>query len=418
MDEERGAVERSRTTLPNPAWVRIKHGKHKSSIGRVFKSGQETIEVLFPTCDFPYPMPQGCRSLVERSRLPQDNSVSDIILDDQVVGWKFKGESYYMGLLLKNFHRDHLELLATPHADDIQLHLESGWDKPFLKKTVVAFSMQFLRAGDHARVIKGALCGELGKVISTDHTCGSVGLEFTFDECPEEIEVRLQDIERVFRLGDTVRVVAGPYLGLEGHVLKMCEDVFHVCQAVSKEVVSLPAAINLKHTLTLSTQVEISKYYLDRRPLSHTLNSQLPVQQYFEPPPDSGSIEIGDFIQVLDGEHAGKRGIVDWLSKADTKLWFRDFFTPVDTESGLSSISVPIAMVQRTDLTQTIQYTRERGYDVKPGDVVNVARGPDYGAKGVVQSVDFPNARLTLLCDGDRSLVSTTHLNSGISDLW
>jgi hypothetical protein len=122
----------------------------------------------------------------------------------------------------------------------------------------------------------------------------------------------------------------------------MCEDVFHVCQAVSKEVVSLPAAINLKHTLTLSTQVEISKYYLDRRPLSHTLNSQLPVQQYFEPPPNSGSIEIGDFIQVLDGEHAGKRGIVDWLSKADTKLWFRDFFTPVDrvwTVKYLSSYS-------------------------------------------------------------------------------
>jgi hypothetical protein len=75
-------------------------------------------------------------------------------------------------------------------------------------------------------------------------------------------------------------------------------------------------------------------------------------------------------------------------------------------------------MVQWMDLTQTIQYTRERGYDVQPGDVVNVARGPDYGAKGVVQSMDFPNACLTLLCDGDRSLVSTTHLNSGISDLW
>jgi len=175
-----------------------------------------------------------------------------------------------MGLLLKNFHCNHLELLTTPHVDDIQLHLESRWDKPFLKKTVVALLMQFLRVGDHTRVIKGALCGELGKVISTDHMCGSVGLEFTFNKCLEEIEVRLQDIECVFQLGDTVRVVASPYLGLEGHVLKMCEDVFHIGQAVSKEVVSLPASINLKHTLTLSTQVEISKYYLDRCPLSHT----------------------------------------------------------------------------------------------------------------------------------------------------
>lgn len=172
--------------------------------------------------------------------------MSDIILDDEVVGWTFKGEAYYMGLLLKHFYRDQLELLASPHVDDIQLHLESGWDKPFLKKTVVAFSMQFLHMGDHARVIKGALRGEHVKVILTDHTCGSVCLEFTFDECLEEIEVRLQDTERVFQVGDSVRVVASPYLGLEGHILQMAEDVFHVCQAATKEVVSLAESFNLE----------------------------------------------------------------------------------------------------------------------------------------------------------------------------
>ncbi|KAG1722778.1 hypothetical protein EDD22DRAFT_962142 [Suillus occidentalis] len=313
---------------------------------------------------------------------------SRMYLLDVQIGWTFKGESYYMGLLLKHFRRDQLELLASPHVDDIQLHLESGWDKPFLQATVVSFSMQFLHVGDHARVITGSLRGEVGKVISTDHTCGSVGLELTFDECPEEVHVRLRDIERVFQVGDSVRVIAGSYLGLEGYILQMTEDVFHVCQAATKEV------------------VEVSKYYLDRRPLSHTLNSCLPVQHHFEPPPDSDSIEIGDFIEVLDGEHTGKRGVVDWLSKNDSKLWFQDIFTPADMESGLLSISVPKAMVQRTDLTQTIQYTKERGYDVKPGDTVSVARGLEYGAKGVVQSVDFPNAQLTLICDGDRSLIN------------
>lgn len=69
------------------------------------------------------------------------------------------------------------------------------------------------------------------------------------------------------------------------------------------------------------------------------------------------------------------------------------------------------------DLAQTIQYTRERGYDVRPGNTINVARRPEYGAMGVVQSVDFPNARLNLLCDGDHLLVSNTQLDSSISDL-
>ncbi|KAG1900758.1 uncharacterized protein F5891DRAFT_979988 [Suillus fuscotomentosus] len=329
MDKECGAVEQSQTTLPNLAWVRIRHGKYKGCIGKIFKSGQDTVEVLCPTRNFPYPMPQGCRALVKQSCLPKNDSVPDIIIGDEVVGWTFKGERYYMGLLLKYFHCDQLELLTSPHVDNIQLHLESRWDKPFLKKTVMAFAMQFLHVEDHTRVIKGSLSGELSKVISIDHTYGSACLEFTFHECPEEIEVRLQDVERVFRVGDSVRVIAGPYLGLEGHILQMAEDVFHICQVATKEV----------------------------------------------PPPDSNSIEIRDFIQVLDGKHTGKCGVVDWLSKGDSYLWFRDLFTPVDTKSGLSSISVPIAMVQQMDLMRTIQYTKERGYNVKPGDTQGANKG-------------------------------------------
>ncbi|KAG2087625.1 uncharacterized protein F5147DRAFT_658914 [Suillus discolor] len=266
-----------------------------------------------------------------------------------------------------------LELLTSPHVDDIQLHLESRWDKPFLRKAVMAFAMQFLHVGDHARVIKGSLSGELGKVISTDHTYGSVCLEFTFHECPEEIEVRLQDVERVFWVSDSVRVIAGPYLGLEGHILQKAEDVFHVCQVATKEVSHTPFKPTSATTLRAS--------------------------------PDSNLIEIGDFIQVLDREHTGKHGVIDWLSKGDSYLWFRDLFTPVDTKSGLSSSSVHIVMVQQTDLTWTIQYTKERGYNVKPGDTVSVARGPEYGAKGVIQSMDFPNTCLTLLCDSDCLLI-------------
>ncbi|KAG1859504.1 hypothetical protein C8R48DRAFT_774843 [Suillus tomentosus] len=316
-------------------------------------------------------MSRGTRALVERFCLPNSKGAqtSDIILNGEVVGWSYNGESYYKGLVVKIFHCDHVELLASPHVNNIQLHLESRWDIPLLKATVVAFSMQFLRMGDLVRVIKGSLRGESGTVVSTDHTSGS-------------------DIEHVFWVGDTVRVVAGPYTGLEGHLIQMHDDVFHICQETTKEV------------------VEVSKYYLDRHPLNHTLKSHLPTQQHFEPPSDSDSIEIGDYIQVLGGEHAGRRGIVDWFSKGDTNLWFRDIFTANNMGSGLSSISVPATMVRRTDLAQTLVFTKERGYDVRPGDTVSVAHGPEFGARGLVQHVDFPNARLSLICDGDKSLIN------------
>ncbi|KAG1802905.1 uncharacterized protein HD556DRAFT_1437964 [Suillus plorans] len=353
-DEERETVERSCSKLPNPAWVRIKHGKYKGDIAQVFDSDllNDLVAVLIPPRDFPYPMPRGSWSLLDRSRLPNGDAVSNINHSEEVVGCKYKGEIYYKGLLLHNFHRDRLERVVCPHADDIQLHLQSGWDQSFLKSTVVAFSMQFLHVGDWAKIVKGDLSSEIGKVASTDHPAGSATLDLSLDGHRKEIEVRLQDIERVFRVGDTVRVVAGPYLGVEGHIIEMVNDIFRLCQDVSKE------------------EVEVSKYYLDCRHLSHMLHAQLPAQQLFKPPPDIESIQIGDCIEVLVGEHMGKCGIWTHLPHL-----------------------------------QTLQYTKDKGYDVKPGDVVRVARGLEYQTKGIVRSVNFPHARLTLLSDIDHSLV-------------
>ncbi|KAG2115475.1 hypothetical protein DEU56DRAFT_761668 [Suillus clintonianus] len=325
-DEEREVVECSYNKLPNPTWVRIKHGKYQGDIAQVFDSD-----------------------------LPNVSNIND---GEEVVGFKFKGETYYMGLLLHNFHRDRLERVVCPHADDIQLHLQSGWNQSFLKRTVVAFSMQFLHVGDWARIVKGDLSSEIGEVTSTDHPAGSATLKLILSGQRKKVEVQLQDIERMFQIGDTVRVVAGPYLGVEGH-LEGTGGSFE----------------------TLS------------RPLPSGSRTQL-----FKPPPDIKSIRIGDFIEVLIGEHIGKCGIVRWLPKGGDSLWF---------QHGTLNIPVPISVVRRTHLPhlQTLQYMQDKGYDVKPGDVVRVARGPEYQAKGVVQSVDFPNARLTLLSDIDHSLV-------------
>ncbi|KAG2341497.1 hypothetical protein BDR05DRAFT_1001606 [Suillus weaverae] len=283
-----------------------------------------------------------------------------------------------MGLLLKTVHRDHLELVFCPHADDIWLHLQSGWGQSFLKKTVDMFSMQFLHTGNWVRIVRGDLSSETGQVVSTNHPANSATLELTLSGCQKEVDIRLDDIERIFRVGNTVQVIAGLYLGVEGHIIQMVDDTFRLCQYASKE------------------ELEVSKYYLDRRPLSHTLHAQLPTQQPFKPPPDIDAIQIGDSINVLVGEHMGKSGVMRWLSKGGNYLWF---------QNGMLNIPVPIVAAQRIPNLQTLQFTQDRGYDVKPGDVVRVARGPEYTTKGVVRRVDFLNARLTLLSEIDYSLV-------------
>ncbi|KAG1825060.1 hypothetical protein EV424DRAFT_1537942 [Suillus variegatus] len=261
-----------------------------------------------------------------------------------------------------------------------------------MKITERVFSMEFLRVGDSVRVITGEYGAEIGEVISTDHTFGSVRLEYNIEGHKIKSEVRLQDAKRVFWVGDTVRVVAGIYLGLEGHIIQMTDDTFHICQTSTKE------------------EVKVSKYYLDCRSLKHTLQAQLPMQQFFEPPPDPNDIQIGDVIQVLFGEHMGKCGIIDWFPSGGSMLWFRDtnpmLTTGDDTHVRPPSIQVPAIMVQRMRLPPTIKFTQDRGYDVRPGDVVSVAHGPEYEATGVVQSVNIPEACLTILSTCDHTIIN------------
>ncbi|KAG1809158.1 uncharacterized protein BJ212DRAFT_1302721 [Suillus subaureus] len=269
--EECEAVECACPKLPNPGWVRITQGKYKGDIDYAYDSKQSNnfVAVLIPPQDFPYP------------------TVSDILHDGEVIGCLYKGEQYYMGLLLKRFWQDGLEIVVTPHPDYIRLHLQSGWNTHFVKATELAFSMQFLCIGDEARVITG------------------------------------EDVECMF------------WLGLEGHIIQMCNDVFHLCQELTKE------------------EVKVSKYYLDCHPLMHALQSQLPTQQL-----------------------------------------------------SLVMIEVPLAWVQWMYLTPTIKYTKDKGYDVRPGDFVKVIHGPEHQMTGVIHSIDFPTACLTLLSQTDKSLIN------------
>ncbi|KAG1858316.1 hypothetical protein C8R48DRAFT_775264 [Suillus tomentosus] len=376
-DEEHEAVKRARLTLPSPAWVKIKTStchKYNGAIGYVFEESEENDNFV----KFLH-------------RLPTGKFTTDIIRHGKVVGWTYRGEQYYMGLLLKTFHRYLLELVVVPHPDDIQLHLQSGWDTHFVKNTELAFSMQFLREGDAARVLTGEVRSEIGEVISMDHVFGSVRLKIDTNGLQREIDLRVWDVERVFWIGDAVRVVAGSYLGLEGHIIGMSDEIFDVCQEDTKE------------------EIQVSKYYLDRRPLRHTLQAQLvlPLLQVVEPPPEQDSIEVGDYVQVFEGEYLGKSGIVEWFPAGSTTLFLRDADLDVnaDVMEGPLPVQVPAAMVQRARLAPIIKYTKDRGYDVKPGDFVSVVRGPEFGTTGFVHSVDFPTAHMKIQSSSDYSLI-------------
>ncbi|KAG1823890.1 uncharacterized protein BJ212DRAFT_1296412 [Suillus subaureus] len=311
-----------------------------SAIDNIFdKDLQQPLSPnTFGTKDSPLPSWPGSQASYEECeavkhacpKLPNPGwTVSDILHDGEVIGCLYKGEQYYMGLLLKRFRQDGLEIVVTPHPNYIRLHLQSGWNTCFIKATELAFSMQFLCISDEARVITGEVCLEIGKVVSTNHAFGKLTKE----------------------------------------------------------------------------EVEVSKYYLDRCPLMHALQSQLPTQQICEPPPDTESLEIGDYVKVLEGYYKGKCGTISWFSLGTSVLYLWVDNTPM-CASALVMIKVPLAWVQQMYLALTIKYTKDKGYDVRPGDFVKVVHGPEHQMTGVVHSIDFPMAHLTLLSQTDESLIN------------
>lgn len=239
-EEDQAAVESSQCALSSPGWVRVKLGKYKGSTAYVFDEEQLDgfVVTLVAPRDFPYPMPKGTVDLADRSLLPSSDSPSDISREGKVVGWSLKGQEYYGGLLKKTFRRSSVEEVSIPHPDNIRFHLRSGWDASFVRRTEIAFSKLFLRTGDSVRIISGQVGSEIGTILSTDHAFGgSVCVEFNLDGSRRVVESRLEDIERVFWVGDQVRVVAGVHLGLQGHIIEKAEDLYHVCQQLTQEQV-------------------------------------------------------------------------------------------------------------------------------------------------------------------------------------
>jgi hypothetical protein len=92
------------------------------------------------------------------------------------------------------------------------------------------------------------------------------------------------------------------------------------------------------------------------------------------------TIEIGDFVRVAIGDLVGKCGIVQWALGGF--IWFQDDgeLIKANDDSGmvLPFIHIAASSVECTCLPATITLTKDCGYDLRPGDAVCVACGPEF----------------------------------------
>ena len=151
-------------------------------------------------------------------------------------------------------------------------------------------------------------------------------------------------------------------------------------------------------------------------------------------PPEPGHEDIrpGDTAVVLQGPHKGAEAIIEWMDVSGTQAWIYlqekdESNTYADVPSGskagvrnyprrglnqqakkiMVTVNVHDIRVQRP--TNTLNFSKERGYDVCAGDDVEVARGEWFRSRGVVQRVCFDRGHLDLVCEADGQKVSIVY---------
>ncbi|KIK11578.1 hypothetical protein PISMIDRAFT_37657, partial [Pisolithus microcarpus 441] len=191
---------KARQVLPTRNWVRIKQSAYKGDIGYVEESVETHAVVLVAPCQLPYDLPEESgermRFDVELARLAGLDFVPILSPSGAEIGYSCGGQQFIHGLLRLTLPVNTLELVELPHPDNIRFHVATGIDPPFVEETLNIFSVQFWREHDSVEIQEGDLRGKRGT---------------------------LADLRRVFKIGDTVGVIAGPFCGETGYVVALHE---------------------------------------------------------------------------------------------------------------------------------------------------------------------------------------------------
>ncbi|KAI6003551.1 hypothetical protein EDC04DRAFT_2908176 [Pisolithus marmoratus] len=346
--------------LPTRSWVQIKKSRYKGDIGYVEESTDSDAIVLVAPCQLPYDPPEESgkrvRFNVELARIANVDVMPILSSSGTEIGHTCGGQQFVHGLFRVPIPVNTLETVELPHPDDIRFHVVAGIDLPLVEQTLNLFSAQFWREGDSIKIQEGDLRGKTGILADVDwHKRCAVVL------CDENaFECKLRELHRVFRIGDTVEVIAGPFCGEAGYIVALHERTI---------------VLVMQHDKT-SDNIEVSKFVVQTHLNEHVL-SLGPEGDEHQLPPHLLADEAlpGDIAEAHHGPYTGQRGTIEWIGP-DSKVW-------------------------------------DKGYNVAVGDTVEVARGPWYPSHGMVKAVDLTKASLDVVCvvDGVQMNVPITFVH-------
>ncbi|KAI6011344.1 hypothetical protein EDC04DRAFT_2609931 [Pisolithus marmoratus] len=270
-----------------------------------------------------------------------------------------------------------VKAVSMPSPDEIAWFSLASVDPPLVDRTLTRFSAQLWQDGDTGWVCYGEFAGKLACIVVMDSQRKSVTVcvstERSSDEVVEALEISVHDFKLEFPTGASIQVIAGLNCGFQGIVIGKVDDMY-ILQGSDQQA-------------------------------SHGLANIARL-------PDNNCIQPGDFIHVTSGPHKGLCSTLHWYSSCEIlitpstlqqadpdnlrdkgKSKAQEPEVPSgdgDIDEGSDLVQVSVSMDEALIIPpSTLQFSRERGYDVTIGDCVRVVHGPAVDIEGLVHSVDF-----------------------------
>ncbi|KIM58303.1 hypothetical protein SCLCIDRAFT_28198 [Scleroderma citrinum Foug A] len=339
-------VFKSHKTLPCQSWVHIKKSTlYKGNVGYVESSDQNTAAMIVAPCQRPYDITKQLANLDLEPILSSSGAA---------IGYICSGQHFVHGLLRLSLPVHALEVVEIPHPDDIKYHTNT----------------QFWREKDEVEIHEGDLAGMVG-------TLGNINLaeRTAIVICNDhDFHCSLCKLRRKFSLGNMVKIIAGPFGGDTGYVVDVWEDTI---------------AVAIIQENGMSDNVKVSKYLVQSYLQEHVWScstEHIHGHAYLPLPSLSRDEEegvlAGDVVVVYSGPYIGKRGTIEWI-----------------TPDGMVLMDLYDLHVEPAP--HTLSLSKDKGYNVAVGNIVEVARGTWHCCQGVVNTVDFTKALIEMVCSAD-----------------
>jgi len=229
----------SKRNLTIPGWYRPIRGQYRHDVGYAYSYDPQTdiITLLVASREVPG------REVGKDSHVPRLYNPPNDILNSAG-----RNKTYLHGLLALKLHRNAVFEIPIPAPESIILHQESRCNPAFVQSTLHAYAAQHWIEGDLVIVRAGEMFGCTAKIQCVDMCTRSASAymeESVHIEniSHEPIMFAISDLERKFRVGDSVRVLDGSSVtsqlkGKTGMVVQVDENTVDILDQSSEFEVS------------------------------------------------------------------------------------------------------------------------------------------------------------------------------------